>query len=236
MRPVNVKEISKAAPPVKWTGSVVANGLITRGNSNTENFGLTIDVSRRAEKDRITLGAAYLYGRQEDPDTSDENTTTDNWFVLAKYDYFFNKRFYAFISSRVERDRIAELDLRFTPAAGLGYQWVERPDFNFSTEAGIAWVYEDFSNAGTEDHFALRFAYHADKKLNDKVKLFHNVEYIPSIEHLDDFNINADAGLRADVAKGMFTELKLEWRYDAEPAPGSGQSDLRYLIGVGWVF
>ena len=61
-------------------------------------------------------------------------------------------------------------------------------------------------------------------------------DLIPSVEDLDDFNINADAGLRADVAKGMFTELKIEWRYDAEPAPTSGKNDLRYLIGVGWIF
>lgn len=235
-RPVTVKEIGKAAPVVKWTGSIVANGLITRGNSNTEQFGLSIDASRRTEQNRVTLGAGYTYGRQEDPDTNDEKTTTDNWFLLGKYDRFYNKKFYSFVAARVERDRIADLDLRFTPSAGLGYQWVERPDFNFSTEAGVAWVYEEFRDNTTDDHFALRFAYHVDKKLNDKVKLFHNLEYIPSIEHLDDFNINADAGLRADVAKGMFTEFKVEWRHDAEPAPGSGKNDLRYLIGVGWVF
>jgi putative salt-induced outer membrane protein YdiY len=235
--PISIKDIKTInPPPVKWMGAVAANGLITRGNSNTENFGLTIDASRRAEKDRITFNAGYLYGRQRDPSTNVRSTTTDNWFLLGKYDYFFTKRFYGFVSSRVERDRIAELSLRFTPAAGVGYQWIEKPDMNFLTEAGLAWVYEDFENDDSEDHFALRLAYHFNKKLNDKANFFHNLEYLPSIEDSSDFNVNADAGVRVTLTKNMFTEFKFEWKFDNEPAPGAAENDLRYILGVGWAF
>jgi putative salt-induced outer membrane protein YdiY len=223
-------------PPVKWTGAIAANGLMTRGNSNTENIGITVDASRRAEIDRITFGASYLYGRQKDPDTNVRSTTTDNWFLFGKYDYFFSKKFYAFLSSRVERDRIAELKLRFTPAGGVGYQWIEKPNMNFLTEAGLAWVYEDFENADSADHFALRLAYHFDKKLNDKVNFFHNLEYLPSIEEISDFNLNTDAGVRVTMTKNMFTEFKVEWKHDNEPAPGAAENDLRYILGVGWAF
>jgi putative salt-induced outer membrane protein YdiY len=223
-------------PPVKWTGAVAANGLLTRGNSNTENFGLTIDAQRRAEQDRISINAGYLYGRQKNPDTGERTTTTDNWFLFGKYDYFFSKRFFAFASARVERDRIAELALRFTPAAGVGYQWIEKPDINFLTEAGLAWVYEDFENADSDDHFALRLAYRFNKKLKDKANFFHNLEYLPSIEDFSDFNLNTDAGVRVTLTKNMFTEFKIEWKFDNQPAPGAAESDLRYLLGVGWAF
>ena len=235
---VSLKELRRInPPPLKWTGTVTANATITRGNSNTDNVGISINAERRAEKDRITLNAGYLYGRQEDPTTGDESTTTDNWFLFGKYDYFFSPKFYGFGSSRVERDRIALLDLRFTPAGGVGYQWVEREDFRFSTEAGLAWVYEDFANTDDgNDYFAARLAYRLDKRLNEKVTAFHNLEYIPSIEDLDVFNVNADAGVRASLTARMFAEIKLEWRYDSEPAPGAGKNDLRYLVGVGWTF
>jgi putative salt-induced outer membrane protein YdiY len=234
---VAIKDIKTInPPPIKWTGAIAANGLLTRGNSNTENFGLSIDAQRRAEQDRITFGAGYLYGRQKDPGTGVASTTTDNWFLLGKYDYFFSKRFYGFLTSRVEHDRIAALNLRFTPSGGVGYQWIEKPDMNFLTEAGLAWVYEDFENADSDDHFALRLAYHFDKKLNDKVNFFHNLEYLPSIEDISDFNLNTDAGVRLTLTKSMFTEFKVEWKHDNEPAPGAAENDLRYLLGVGWAF
>jgi hypothetical protein len=101
-------------PPVKWTGSLTANALVTRGNSETENVGATFNAVRRSEHDRITLGAGYYYGRQKDKDTGDDETTINNWFVFGKYDYFLTKKFYLYGSVRAEQDEIADLDLRLT--------------------------------------------------------------------------------------------------------------------------
>src|SRR4030095_3884259 len=103
-----------------------------------------------------------------------KTTTADNWFAAGKYDHFFSEKFYGFGALRVEHDTIADLDIRVTPSAGVGYQWIEPPDLNSNTEAGLAWVYEDYATGGSDDHFAARLAYHFDKKFNDKVAFLHN--------------------------------------------------------------
>ena len=223
-------------PPVKWSGSLVAGAIISSGNTESENYNVSFDAVRRADVDRLSFAAGYFFGRQTDPDTGIESTTTDNWFAQGKYDYFFTKKFYGYANARVERDRIAALDLRVTPGVGVGYQWVESADFNFNTECGVSWVYEDYETGGSDSHFAARFAYHVDKKINEKVKVFHNLEYLPSLEDIEDFNVNADAGLRATLVDNMFGEAKVEWKYDATPAPGAEKNDLRWVLGVGWTF
>jgi putative salt-induced outer membrane protein YdiY len=235
---IALKDVAKInAPSVKWTGSVVGNALITTGNSETESFGLSVNAVRRSEIDRITLGGAYYYGRQKDPDTDKQETTIDNWFVLGKYDYFLTKHFYLYGATRVEQDQIAELDLRLTIGGGVGYQWFETPTFNLNTEAGLAWVYEKFKNGGTEDHVAARLAYHVDWTPYKTVKLFNNVEWLPNItDWFGDYNLNADVGVRATIYEGLFAEAKIELRYDSTPAPGAKKEDVRYLFGVGWAF
>src|SRR5262245_15891636 len=76
---IALKDVSRINPPaVKWTGSLVGNALITTGNSETENFGLSVNAVRRSEIDRLTLGAAYYYGRQKEKDTGKKETTVDN--------------------------------------------------------------------------------------------------------------------------------------------------------------
>jgi hypothetical protein len=40
---------------------------------------------------------------------------------IAKYDHFFTRKFYGYIGTKVERDGVAELELRLTPGAGVGY-------------------------------------------------------------------------------------------------------------------
>jgi putative salt-induced outer membrane protein YdiY len=224
-------------PPIKWTGTLTANFLVTRGNSHTDNFGGSLNAVRRSEQDRITLGAGYYYGREKDEDTGDENTTVDNWFVLGKYDYFFTKKIYSYASVRAEQDQIADLDLRLTASLGPGYQWYETPTLNFFTEAGPAWVYEDYRDQESEDHFALRLAYHVDWKPHKAVSLFHNLEWLPALDGpFDDYNLNADVGLRATILQGFFAEAKVELRYDSTPARGKEKDDVRYLFGIGWSF
>lgn len=219
-----------------WTGSLVAGALVTRGNSDTDAFNFSGDATLRREDDRLNVNGQYLFGRQRDADTGAKTTSTDNWRAGAKYDYFFSKQFYGFASGTVERDRIAELSLRLTPAVGAGYQWIERPDFNLSTEGGLAFIHEEFDNDGTNDSVSLKLAYHVDKKLREGIKAFHNLTYFPSLQNLNDYYVLTDAGLRVDLTERFFTEFKVELKYDATPAPGASRSDLRYILGVGWSF
>lgn len=224
-------------PPVRWTGAVSANGILTTGNAETLSIGVNANAVRRSEQDRITLGAGYLYGRQRNPSTDRDETTIDNVFGAAKYDYFLLERTYLFGSVRAERDRIADLDLRFTPSIGVGYQWFETPTFELATEVGVAWVYEDYRNAGSDSHFAARLAYQVAYRPHDFVLLFHNLEWLPSFdEPFDNYNLNTDAGVRATITSGMFTQFRVELRYDSTPAPGNEKLDTRYLVSVGWEF
>ena len=168
-------------PPVKWTGGLIANALVTRGNSETDNIGATFNAVRRSENDRITLGAGYYYGRQEDEDTGDKETTIDNWFVLGKYDYFLTKKLYVYGAFRAERDQIADLDLRLTAGLGLGYQWFETPYLNLFTEAGLAWVYEDYEDQDSENHCSRRGSPITWTGSRTRMlTLFHNLEWLPA--------------------------------------------------------
>jgi putative salt-induced outer membrane protein YdiY len=235
---VALKDITQINPsPPKWTGAVSANGLVTTGNSRTTTIGITADAVRRAERDRTTLGAGYLYGRQRNPDTDTDQTTVDSMFGFAKYDYFLLKKLYVFGSVRAERDRIADLDLRFVPSLGVGYQWFEGPTLNLATEAGVAWIYEDYRRRDSTSHFGARLAYHVDYKPHDVLLLFHNLEWLPSFaDPVGDYNLNTDAGLRATIAGGLFSEVKVELRRDSTPAPGRDTNDVRYLMAIGYSF
>lgn len=223
----------------KWTGDVTAGFTVTKGNSNTETGSLGINLVRRAEQDRITANGGYFFSRQEDPDTGDKTTTQDEWFVALKYDYFLTKQFYSYANTRVERDKIADLNLRLIAGLGVGYQWIETADFNLSTEGGLAWLYEDYSDGDeTDDQISARLAYHIDKSfLNQRIKLFHDFEILPSLEDIpDDFFLTTQAGVRVPFTKVLFGEVKVILDHDATPAPGAEKTDTKYITGVGLSF
>jgi putative salt-induced outer membrane protein YdiY len=233
-------------PKEGWSGSVLAGLIVTRGNANTDNANAEFNVEKRRLVDRFTAGGAYLYGRQRDPNTGLKTTTADNWNLRGKYDYFFSPRLYAYGNAKAEKDNIAHLDLRLTPGGGVGFQIVDRPDFRASAEAGLTYVYEKFdapdSASATEfrdhnEYFSGRLAYKLEKKFGgDRLTLFHNAEYLPSFQDVGDYLVNADGGLRVGITGKLFLEYKLTLTYDAIPAPGASNTDLRHLLSVGWQF
>ena len=231
----NVVKINPDKP--KWTGIVSAGATFVRGNTKSDTASLGVEAARRTENDRITLGAGYYSAKQRDNTTRDSSTIADNWFLKGQYDYFFTEKFYGYGNLRYEKDRIAGLDMRVTPGVGLGYQWIEKTDLNFSTEAGGAWIYEKYTDPDeTRTYMAGRLAYHLDKSFNDHVKAFHNLEYIPSFERVDTFLVNADVGMRAAMTARLALEAKAQMAYNSQPSDDRDKKDLRYILGVGWTF
>ena len=237
-QPAAIADISAINPsPPAWTGSFSLNGLYTTGNSVTQQLGFRGALSKRWPDDRLTFGAEYSFGRQEDPSTGRKSTTLDYAMGLAKYDHFLTKKFYGYVSTKAERDGVAELELRVAPGTGVGYQWFEGPTFNLSNELGLVWVYENYKRAGWTEFFGPRLAYSVDWTPFQPLKLYHTLEYIPSFEDLGgDYLLNIDAGARLSVWKGFFAELRYEYRFDATPATGRRRTDQRYILGAGWAF
>jgi putative salt-induced outer membrane protein YdiY len=224
-------------PPVRWTGDASLGLAVARGNADTEQAHLRLEMVRRSEIDRITLGGSYRYGRQRDPDNGDRTTTQNNWSLNGKYDYFFTERLYGYVNMRAERDRIARLDLRLAPGVGVGYQWIETPRTTFSTEGGLTWIYESFlDDTPTRRTVAARLAYDLGHRLSDRARIFHSTEYFPSLERIDDYLIKSQVGIRSTLTTRMFTEFRIVLDYDSTPAAGAERLDVQYLASVGWSF
>jgi putative salt-induced outer membrane protein YdiY len=234
---VPISQIAFINPAVPaWHGSLALNGLFTSGNTESTQIGFTGDLSKRWERDRLTFEGVYTYGRQEDPDTGEEVTTTDYGRISGKYDHFFTKKFYGYALMKAEHDGVADLEYRLSPGVGVGYQWFESPTFNLATEVGIAYVYEKFEDEDATDYIGPRLAYAVDWTPVEALKLYHAFEYLPAFDDFSDYLMNLVAGAKVKITKAFFGDLRFEWAYDSTPATGREKSDTRFLVGVGWQF
>ena len=86
------------------------------------------------------------------------------------------------------------------------------------------------------DYLSLRFAYHYEHAFNDTVSAFHNLEYLPAVYNVGDYNLNTDVGLKVKLIKNFIAQFKIEYKRDSTPADGALKNDLLYLIGLGWQF
>src|SRR6476620_6480359 len=73
-REIALTDVKAITPKLgKWTGSVVAGGLLTRGNSHTTSLNLSASVTRRGEDDRISAIGGYTFASET---TSEAGHTT----------------------------------------------------------------------------------------------------------------------------------------------------------------
>jgi putative salt-induced outer membrane protein YdiY len=236
-----VADIVSINPPVKpipkWTGDISVGITSTHGNTKTEMISANANFSKRTEKDRTTVSTDYAKGEQEDPDTGETVTIEDWWRAKGKYDYFFSKKMYGYVDGRYEKDAIAELDRRTIIGVGAGYQWIESGDMNFSSEFGLASLYEKFDNqTDSNSEITLQLGYNFDKMLRKNIKFVHDMTYYPAIDKFSDYYLTTTAGVRADFTETFFATAKAILNYDATPAIGAHKTDVKYFFGLGYRF
>jgi putative salt-induced outer membrane protein YdiY len=226
-----------AKPEPKWTGSVSVGVTATSGNTSTEAINASASVQRRSEQDRTSAGFDYARGQQQDPKTREDNVTEDWWKARAEYDYFFMPKTFGFVNMRYEKDSIAQLDRRTVVGGGLGYQWVESEKLNFSSQLGVASLYEKFKNeTKSKSETSLEAGYAFDMQVAEGVKVLHDLTYFPSLSKFSDYYLTTTGEVRASLTKSMFASFKTIFNYDKSPAIGRGSTDVKYMFSLGMTF
>jgi len=248
-----MSDLSAINPPVKpkvrWSGSISAGFTSSHGSSYSENASVSGDLVIRTEKHRITIDGRYVAERDED-DSGDKKTTTENFVIQGKYDYFFTKKVYGYLSERYKEDHIDDLDYRITSVIGAGYQWSETDMLKFSTFGGPGLLQQKYTSripdptgekkwtkeVDRRNDYILQMGYHLAWKPHDKVNFRSNFTYNPSIDDFSDYNLTYDAEVRAFITKSLFSSFKFILDYDSTPGEDSASTDTDYILGFGWEF
>ncbi|MFY9342878.1 MAG: DUF481 domain-containing protein [Planctomycetota bacterium] len=239
-----------ANPEPTWDGSLKLSALWTDGNTDRRSFGAAFDASMRRVADRISVDAAWDYSEDKDGDTT--SATFRQWKLNQrrqggglKYDYFLNKDWYALVTARVLGDTLANIDLRFTGGAGIGYTWIEDAATTFLTEVGASYVNESYRTftppaPSSTDFVAARLAYKLTHAFSKTTKLVHGVEAFPSTENVEDFYLQGKTEIVTSLTDSMLASLAHVIDYDNTPAQANNRiierTDNRVLLSIGWSF
>jgi putative salt-induced outer membrane protein YdiY len=242
---INAAEVKAFNPAIEtWHGSINVAYQSARGNTYENSATVLANVNRRWEKDRINGNFGYYYS---ETGTTEENKekSTDRWEIEGQHDHFWSERFYIYENAKFEQDDIAGLDYRLRLGAGAGYQWLDGRNFDatgkwsFNQEVGAAWIKNSYVNAdpSADDSYAtVRYAHHLKyfPKWNEKVEMFHNLEYLPQVDDWENYLIKADVGFTTKLVMDFNLLCKIEWDYNSMPSIGRKSSDIRYIVGLGY--
>ena len=222
-----------------WSLKYTLGLTARRGNTNQTDVSSFLSAQRRSPEARSRFEYRNTYG------SLDGKETINNQLASARHDIFMSRRFYVTVPSvEYYQDKFQNIDYRFTPGAGLGYEIIDRGNMEWSLGGGGGYQYTRFNEVepGKDSSVggaAILGATQLDWELT--AKLDFALQYNTTIGLDKDMGItqHALARLSFDVWKDLDLDISLTWdRVGSAQRTSAGDEpnadDLRLYVGVGW--
>lgn len=223
-------------PELGWRGNADLGFTLTEGNSETTSLSVAARVARRLEGSRWTADASLVRT------TTDGEVEADRGDVSLQYDWFASDRSYLFARAAASYNEPAGIDLRLSPAAGMGWQALERPGAALSVEGGVSWIRDEFADGSSAEDVFLVASESFYLQIADDTELSQTLTWEPNTSDFGDFLLEGEVALSTMITEALGLKVSLQDQYDSEPFldPTTGErrekNDLTFLTGITFRF
>jgi putative salt-induced outer membrane protein len=213
----------------EWDSTVAAGLNVTSGNSETLAANAAVTAERVGDVHEIRLGIEGNTGDSE-IDGVDE-TTTQNAKAQAVYKYKLNGS-YLYSDNSIFHDDIADIEYLLIVGVGVGYRVVDTERAKLGLEIGVAYVEEELDDGTKDDKIAGRLAVRHDQTLSEQSKCWFSAEYLPSVDDMDDYLLNGEAGVEASLNSTLSLRVVVQDRYDSTVPVDREHNDLSVISSL----
>jgi putative salt-induced outer membrane protein YdiY len=212
-----------------WITSASFGFSLAKGNSDTMLATGNLLSSKKWDRNEMDLGTDGTYGE------TDGVRSAGNIHGFAQYNRLFTERFFGLMRVDAVNDSVANVDYRLTLSPGVGYYFIKNTNTFLRAEAGPGFVFERVGGV-TDDYVTLRLAERFETKLNDTVKLWQSVEFLPAFEDFSSYVINAEIGIDTSLTKKLSLRTFVQDTYDSTPAAGLKKNDVKLVAAIAYKF
>lgn len=215
----------------QWTGLLNFALAMERGNTDTDELDYKLESVWLSTRDRYTL----QFNGEIDEANGEKNA--DNWALRGKWDYFLTDPNYWGIQAFAEKDKFADLDLRYLVGPYIGRQIFADPLFTLSAEIGASYVNEEFNIAPDDDYGAANWAFRATSDyLGGDSQLYFNQTGVWNLEETSDVIVNTTLGLSFPLLWNFEAAAEVLWEYDSGAVDNVDDMDETYRIRIGYTW
>lgn len=215
----------------QWTGGLDVGLALTKGNSDTTNVAIGLGLSRQTLNDKTTLYGASIYNRDNTGGVS--KTTANTSRFGGRYERDFNRKWFGYFFTDLERNGQQNLNLRLVPGGGIGYHAIRNERTQFDLLGGMAMNREYFDGSNNDRTSAeAQVGQTLVHQLNSRMHLKEQLFVFPNLTRTGEYRINFDASLITDITRRIGWQLTVSDRYLSDPPPGLKQNDLVLTTGI----
>lgn len=227
-----VASMKKVEPYYRYSGNINAGINVSRGNTDTTDIHVDGEIAPSFGRNTI------LFGGQLNKSEASGETTASNWRIRAQYDRSFGprRRWFANVFNTYENDELADLNLRITAGAGLGYIFFKDDPTWLRISLGPAFVNENFREEADRAFLGLRWALDFEQKLwSDDLSFYHNDTMTFGLSETQ-YVLYTTTGLKVGLLDNLSLNAEFQYNYNGEPADDAVKDDERFIFKLGYTF
>lgn len=214
-----------------WVGNLDLGFAASRGNANTETLTLSTNAQRATTRDKIAVYYTSIFS-SSDFSGGTTQTTANSKRGGVGYNLNLNKRAFVFGSVDLESDQFQDLDLRFTPAGGLGYHAIASMPTQFDLRVGAAADREFFSTGLNRTSAELLVGDDFLHKFSASTHVEQKLDFFTNLSDTGAYRVNFDLSAVTLIRKWFSWQFTVSDRYLSNPVPGRKKNDAIFSTGL----
>jgi len=223
---------NKAALPAKDGGKAVYTTKTelsysnTKGNTNTERFGLDFHAERKRKKHTITLDVDAL--------TSSSNGDEDNnkWLAVLQYDReMTDKALFNYIVGYGE-DKFSGFDYQFNTGPGIRYKLLDSDAHKLDLRSNILYSKDKLDDGTTNDYSSFLAGFQYKWNVVENLAFIQNAFYKVEVDNASNYFIMSKTAIESKI-NGIFS-LGMSYKvdYKNEPPSSNKRTDRTFLASI----
>jgi putative salt-induced outer membrane protein len=205
---------TESAPGRNWEDTAELSYVQTGGNTEVLTFsGKNMVKYNFTEKLDGSWEVGLLYGKTE----GEKNA--ERYYSDLRLDYNASATFYYYLMGGWEQDKFAGIDRRLYVGPGVGYNIVATERQALSTEAGLDYAKETYTDDTEDDFMEGRFLAKYAYTFTPKTKFTQSAEYLHNFNDAEKYRVNTVTGLTTQLTDMFSLKLTYEVNYQNKPSP-----------------
>ncbi len=227
--PAPAADAPKPEDKTAWVSSASLGLSLTRGNSKTLLATGNVLTEKKWEQNELRFGADATYGEDH------ETKNAESIHGFGQYNRLFTEKLFGYLRLDALHDAVADVDYRLTLSPGIGYYVIKNEKTTLSGEVGPGFVMEK-QGKHQKEYLTLRVAERFEHKLNDRVRIWQSLEYLPQVDDFNNYIVNGEIGLDTSLTKKLSLRVFAVDTYDNVPAPDRQKNDLKLVTAIAYKF
>ncbi len=218
-------------PDGEWRGGIGLSAAAARGNTETTNLGLNADIVRQTTVDKIGFYLQDIFATSKDA-AGQQSTSAQIFRLGGKYDRDLTERLYAFGGMEYEHDKLAGIQQRLLPQAGLGLHVINSEATTFNVFAGVAYAETKYYVEPKTRDAEILIGEESIHKISPSTSFKQRLATYAPFDDLSDSRIQFDAGLTTAIVGSWNLVVNYTFRHNSAPPIGRKKSDSLLITGL----